>query len=45
MKETYNYMYHLVSAVNNQVHKELICGNLKVAGQVLGIQGGYTKYL
>ena len=29
---------------DNQEHKWLICGDLKVVGLVLGIQGGYIKY-
>ena len=44
MKETHNTMNHLLSAVNYQEHKWLICGDLKVFGLVLGLQGGYTKY-
>ena len=37
-------MDHLLSAINYQEHKWLICGDLKVVGLVLGLQGGYTKY-
>ena len=44
MKETHNSMNHLLSVVNYQEHKWLICGDLKVVGLVLGLQGGYTKY-
>ena len=28
MKETYNSMYHLLSAFNSQIHKWLVCGDL-----------------
>ena len=45
MKETHNSIDHLLSAVNYQECKWLICEDLKVVGQVLGLQGGYTKYL
>ena len=44
MKETHNSMDHLLSAVNYQKHKWLICRDLKVVGPVLGLQGEYTKY-
>ena len=40
MKETYNRVNNLMSAVNYQEHKWLIWGDLKV----VGLQGGYTKY-
>ena len=44
MKETHNSMDHLLSAINYQEHKWLICGDLKVIGLVIGLQNGYTKY-
>lgn len=44
MKETHNSMDRLLSALNYQEHKWLICGDLKVVGLILGLQGGYTKY-
>ena len=43
MKETHNSLDYLLSAVNYQEHKWLIC-DLKVVGLVLGHQSGYTKY-
>ena len=37
-------MDHLLSVINYQEQKWLICGDLKVVGQVFGLQGAYTKY-
>ncbi|KAK3880370.1 hypothetical protein Pcinc_015136 [Petrolisthes cinctipes] len=37
-------MERLLSALKYKEHKWLICGDLKVVGLVLGLQGGYTKY-
>ena len=45
MKETHNSVNHLLSAVYNQEHKWLICGDLNVVGLVLDRQVWYTKYL
>ena len=44
MKETHNCTDHLLSAVNYQEHKWLVCGDLKVVELVLGLKNGYTKY-
>ena len=44
MKETHDSMDQLLSALNYHDHGWLICGDLKVVGLVLGLQGGYTKY-
>ena len=44
MKETYNSMDHLLFIDNYQEHKWLICGDLKVVGLDLGLQGGYANY-
>ena len=44
MKETHDKMDQLLSALNYHDHGWLICGDLKVVGLVLGLQGGYTKY-
>ena len=44
MKETHNDIDCLLYALNYQDYKWLICGDLKVIGPVLGLQGGYTKY-
>ena len=38
MKETHNTMNHLLSAVNYQEHKWLICGDIKVVRLVLGLR-------
>ena len=44
MKEPHKSMDLLSSALNYQEHKWLICGDLKVVGIILGLQGGYTRY-
>ena len=44
MKETHDSMDQLLSALNYHDHGWLICGDLKVVGLVLELQGGYTKY-
>ena len=44
MKETYDSMDQLLSALNCHDHGWLICGDLKVAGLVLRLPGEYTKY-
>ena len=44
MKESHKSMELLLSALNYQEHKWLICGDLKAVGIILGLQGGYTKY-
>ena len=44
IKETRDNMDQLLSALNYHDHGWLICGDLKVVGLVLGLQGGYTKY-
>jgi hypothetical protein len=44
MKETYDNMRILLSALNYNEHRWLICGDLKVIAILLGLQGGYTKY-
>ena len=41
--KTHN-MDHLLSAVNYQEHKWLICRDLEVVGLVIGLQSGYAKY-
>ena len=45
MTETYNGIDHLLSDVNNQEHKWLICGDIKVVGRVQGIQHGSQSIL
>ena len=44
MKESHKSMELLLSALNYQEHKWLICRDLKIVGIILGLQGGYTKY-
>ena len=44
MKEAHKCMNRLLSVVNYQKHKWLICGDFKVVGMVLRLQGMYTKY-
>ena len=43
MKETHDNMGQLLSTLNYHDHGWLICGDLKVVGLVLVLQGGYTK--
>ena len=44
MLETHITMARLLSAVNYQEYKWLIFGDLHIAGLVLALQGGHTKY-
>ena len=44
MKEAHKSMDHLLSAVNCQEHKWLLCGDIKVVVLVQALQCGYTKY-
>lgn len=44
MKESYRTMERVLSLLNYEEHKWLICGDLKVVGLILGLQSGYTKY-
>ena len=44
MKESHKSMELLLSALNYLEHKLLICGDLKIGGLILGLQGCYTKY-
>lgn len=44
LSETHNSMELLLSVLNYKDHNWQICGDLKVVGLVLGLQGGYTKY-
>ena len=45
MKETFNSMDHLLSAVNYREYRLLICGDLKFVGLVLGLQSKNAKYI
>jgi hypothetical protein len=44
MKETYEAMETLLNVIHYEEHKWSICGDLKVIGLLLGLQGGYTKH-
>ena len=44
MKETHNSVSHLLWVVNYREREWLICGDLKVVGLVLQLQGRYTTY-
>jgi len=44
MKETYEYMDLLLKAVRCSKHGWEICGDLKVTGQLLGMESGYIKF-
>ena len=43
-KNERNSQQHLLSVFNYQEYKLLICGDLKVVGLIVGLQGGYKKY-
>ena len=43
MIKTHISMYHLLSAVNYQEQKWLMCRDLKVVGLVLDLQSWYTN--
>ena len=44
MEEAHNSIDHLLSAVNYQEQKWLICGELKVVELVLGLLDGFKMY-
>lgn len=44
MKESYENMQKLLSAIDYKKYKWHICGDLKVIGLLLGMQPGYTKF-
>ena len=44
LKETYDSMVILLQAINYSKHQWHICGDLKIIGLLLGLQGGFTKY-
>lgn len=44
MKETYESMSQILNSINYDAYKWQICGDLKVIGLLLGLQGGFTKY-
>lgn len=43
-KETYDTMAKVIELIKYECHNWYICGDLKVIGMLLGLQGGYTKY-
>ena len=44
MKETYESMSLILNAISYDTYKWQICGDLKVIGLLLVLQGGFTKY-
>lgn len=44
MKESYESMSRIFQSVEYDKYKWQICGDLKVIGLLLGLQGGFTKY-
>lgn len=44
MKESYESMKTLLEAISFKTHRWNICGDLKVIGMLMGMQGGFTKY-
>jgi len=44
MSESYGNMEFLLSSLKYRDHNWMICGDLKIVGLVLGLQGDYTKY-
>jgi len=45
MKESYESMKLILKILKYNEFKWAFCGNLKVIGLVLGMQGGITKYM
>ena len=43
LKETYDNMTLLLKLIKYNDHNWIICGDLKIIGIILGLQGGYTK--
>ncbi|GBP82675.1 hypothetical protein EVAR_60236_1 [Eumeta japonica] len=43
-KESYETMRTLINLIKYKEHKWKVCGDLKVIGMLVGLQGGYTKY-
>ncbi|KAL4131092.1 hypothetical protein QTP88_008441 [Uroleucon formosanum] len=44
LKESYDNMKILLDAIKYNTYKWQICGDLKVIGMLMGMQGGFTKY-
>jgi len=45
MKETYDSMKAILTAIKYDKYCWNICGDLKVIGLLMGMQGGFTKYM
>ena len=43
-KESYETMRTLINLIKYKEHQWKVCGDLKVIGMLVGLQGGYTKY-
>ena len=44
LKESYENMKLLLQCINYQTHQWHICGDLKVIGLLMGLQGGFTRH-
>lgn len=44
LKESYENMNTVLEAIQYNIHQWNICGDLKVIGMLMGMQGGFTKY-
>jgi hypothetical protein len=44
LRETYTNMEVLLETIKYTTHNWNICGDLKVIGMLMGLQGGFTKY-
>lgn len=44
LKETYETMSIILNLINYEMYSWKICGDLKVIGLLVGMQGGFTKY-
>lgn len=44
LNETYENMKTLLCAIDYKTHQWNICGDLKVIGMLMGMQGGFTKF-
>lgn len=45
LKETYSNLQYILTKINYEVNKWLICADLKVVAILSGLQAGYTKYM
>ena len=44
MKENYDNVKQMMEVLNYQTHRWDVCGDFKMIGFLLGLQGGYTKH-